>query len=367
MSITVLPDPDRPEGGHAIIRLAAAPGGAEAPRFEISGLDGADEGEDDWPRGMRAPLATRRHADGLDLAIGPDIVMAIPEGTPVEIAVPELGLLGEMRWPALPLMRSSRRGASGGAMIVPALVLASGPVERVVSPSRQPARAEPADTAGSTTMAAKQPALAATTTPVLDPPPRRGFGGFALAALGGFLLGALLVWSTAGVWNAPKSPDVNGATAGMSGSAVFSALRVGPTSPKGQSAAGVDAAEAYRRAVAARDANRVGGGPESLFWLKQSVLAGLGGEQQFSLHAVALAIFADPLAPEAQRQAALALWQVAAAAGSRTAFCNLAQTHRLGLGVAKNESQAAEFQSLAGAGACAGLKPLTIPPRDDKR
>lgn len=364
MSIIVIPDPDRPEGGHAIIRAStdvATPGPVS---FQISGLDGVDAGEDDWPHGLRSPLSVSRHDAGLDLAIGPDIVMGIPEGTPVEISIPELGLLSEMRWPALPLMRARRRG--GGAMAAPRQALATGPVER------QPAAPEPKPATPAPAMS--QPRrVEVLATP--DPTPRRRFAALGLAAAAGCAGGVLLAWSTVAVWHKPPPPPARDETkpaqekpaAPVVGSAVYDALKTGSASPDGQSAVDVEAAEAYRRAIAARIAGRVGGGPESLFWLKRTLLTSLGGEQRFALHAVALSILSDPLSAESLRPAALALWQVGAAAGSQIALCNLAQSYRLGLGTEKSESHAAQFEALAGPAACAGLKSVTIPPREDKR
>jgi hypothetical protein len=107
MKIEIVPDPSRPAGGHAIIRLkgvALLPPGAT---YRIDPIDETlNDGDDDgWPQGERHPIQTRQTPEGVELHIGPDVVDApmLEPGTPVTISVPDGHVSAEVVWPDLPV------------------------------------------------------------------------------------------------------------------------------------------------------------------------------------------------------------------------------------------------------------------------
>lgn len=107
VTIEVVADAEHPGGGHAIIRLNGLwllPANAT---FRIEPIDatGPDALPADWPRGDRAPLATRLTPQGVEIVIGPDIVDASPllPGTPVSVSVPAAFVRAEVLWPDLPV------------------------------------------------------------------------------------------------------------------------------------------------------------------------------------------------------------------------------------------------------------------------
>ncbi len=107
VTIEVVEDADHPEGGHAVIRLNGLWLLPTNATFRIEPVDGASPATltPDWPRGDRAPVATRLTPQGVEIVIGPDIVDAPPllPGTPVAVSVPAAFVRAEVLWPDLPV------------------------------------------------------------------------------------------------------------------------------------------------------------------------------------------------------------------------------------------------------------------------
>lgn len=116
ITVEVVEDADRPEGGHAVIRLNGLWLLPTNATFRIEPMDGskASEGSvtadfpdadwpENWPRGDRVPLATRLTPQGVEIVVGPDIVEspALLPGTPVVVAVPAAFVRAETLWPEL--------------------------------------------------------------------------------------------------------------------------------------------------------------------------------------------------------------------------------------------------------------------------
>ncbi|MBV8567169.1 MAG: hypothetical protein JO273_17085 [Methylobacteriaceae bacterium] len=152
-SVTVVDDPAHPEGGHGLIVW----GGLDTlPSEATLAIEAIDESLGLSLTAAR-PLATKPGPDGLEIAVGPEIVENVPAGTQVTVTIPQIRAEADVLWPALtplmrprpragPVMRKPRRvvepGSGGGKLRTPPPAL-GGVGVREVEEAPPPERAPP--------------------------------------------------------------------------------------------------------------------------------------------------------------------------------------------------------------------------------
>lgn len=114
IAVEIVEDTQRPEGGHAIIRLRGLNVLPSPSDYKIEPVDGLANMTEtsDWPLGARQPVEARVTEQGVELVAGPDVVESphLLPGTPVVISIPAAGIEAEVLWPTVtPLARTERR------------------------------------------------------------------------------------------------------------------------------------------------------------------------------------------------------------------------------------------------------------------
>jgi hypothetical protein len=190
--LRVTPDPARPEGGYALIRISglAAPPADARFAIEREGWERGVLGPDGWQVGaaLLSPLAVRQDGAEVVLAVGPEVVDRVETG-PVRFRLPAVGIDQPLFWPDLPTSHAGSRG----------------PVP--LAPPRRPAVAPPPATP-SPTVAPTAPLPPPMVEPLAPrpaapPPPARR----SLPLLAGVLV-VLALGAGAGVWWAARvGPD----------------------------------------------------------------------------------------------------------------------------------------------------------------
>lgn len=138
--LRVTPDPARPEGGYALIRISGLAASPADARFAIEreGWERGVLGPDGWQVGaaLLSPRAVRQEGAEVVLAVGPEVVDRVETG-PVRFRLPAAGIDQPLFWPDLP---TSHAGSRGPVPLAP-------PHRPVVAPPRAappPAATEPA-------------------------------------------------------------------------------------------------------------------------------------------------------------------------------------------------------------------------------
>lgn len=139
------------------------------------------------------------------------------------------------------------------------------------------------------------------------------------------------------------APVASGGEA-LPANALFEALAVGATSPRGVSAAGVPLPKTLENANvqllaagAARDTE------EGAFWLKQFITGTLGDERTVRVLTQLGSVYAEPNGGVPDFAKARLLWEVASAAGDPVAMCFLGLLHENGLGVSADKGAARQW------------------------
>lgn len=104
----IINDPDRPEGGHALIALT---GVAALPADATITFEPVDQGLGIRPLTVHRP-ATRFGGGELWIAIGPEIVDALQPDIGVTVSIPGLAFRAECSWPALEISGVVQHGLS---------------------------------------------------------------------------------------------------------------------------------------------------------------------------------------------------------------------------------------------------------------
>ncbi len=118
--VTVVEDRSTPGGGYAVMRILGVPGSAATSDTPFwlrrIGYERNNLGAQGWqgPECPLQPVDVMPTPGGVDLLIGPEVVDVIEVGTPIEIAVPSLGVKTKLIWPEIaPSVRplGNRRGS----------------------------------------------------------------------------------------------------------------------------------------------------------------------------------------------------------------------------------------------------------------
>ena len=370
LEIEVAPDPEMPDGRHAILRLR---GIYLLPTDTIFRIDPADPDvntNSNWPAGDLRPERTRLGREGLEILLDPQIVTAskLKPGTQVVISVPSAAIRTQLNWPDLaklperfdlertepePPVPSSAETSDGLARLqrTPRPAVTSPPP--LPSPAAlQPATPPPLPASAPSVPPAQQPARRKR-APLFVP----FFIGFVAAA--GL---TLLVWTSLRDEFMRIVPNVEpGQTASAPSvpqlpvaAELDDVFRVGDTSPQGVPAKGLG----LERVLSLADMNLYGEKPdpeEARFWLRRAG-ALVVGEQRFKWALTQLgAIYARESSQEGFAKAR-ALWQLAGGQGDPVALCFLGTLHEYGLGVPKSRLRAlAHYEQAGQLGGCKGL------------
>lgn len=343
--IEVLPDPENPDGLHAVLRLNGVVLLPSNTFFRIDPVDPATDSGHDWPQGDIRPEATRLCHRGVEILLGPEIVCApkLKPGTRVRISVPYADMSADVEWPVLSRRRAGNQDDG---------------LARLASRAR-PAVPQPNSVAGESA-ARLEPATQSAT--LSQPEPTRRRTPLFLPFFIGFVAAAgltLAVWSTlrhellelrrpAGEAAAPSNSSARPIPS------LATLFDLSETSPSGSSAAGVGLAEALKRA----DQNLYGAAPdaeEARYWLRHG-LSQLTGQPRIKWALTQLgAIYARDASPESY-SIARSLWEIAGAQGDPVALCFLGKLYEFGLGVPRDNRQAlASYEKARSHGGCKDL------------
>jgi hypothetical protein len=165
--VRVEPDPARPDGGHALIRIAGLSGVPEDARFALQreGWERGVLGPDGWQVGaaLLSPRGVARQGEEVVLAIGPEVVDQVEAG-PIRFRLPAARLDVALFWPDLPTSHAGSRGP------VPLA-----PPRREARPAAPPPAAAPAEDQ-TVLLPPPRPEPLAPRAPLAASPPSRGGG-----------------------------------------------------------------------------------------------------------------------------------------------------------------------------------------------
>lgn len=176
----------------------------------------------------------------------------------------------------------------------------------------------------------------------------------ATLAIGGVAAVALLSSQPSGTPADAATRPVTSTLASTAGAedvaanALFDALSVGGTSPRGLNAAGVGNAKALENAnVQLLASGTQRDTEEGAFWLKQYITGTLGEERTMRVLTQLGSVYAEPNGGVPDFAKARLLWEIASAAGDPVAMCFLGLLHENGLGVGADKRAALQWYERA--------------------
>lgn len=129
---------------------------------------------------------------------------------------------------------------------------------------------------------------------------------------------------------------------------IYDVLAVGPTSPAGVSADGMNASQLLEQAEKAT-------GEEAVYWKRRMIVQTLSdpdANTTWAIRALAADLYAADGQTKENMQRLQFLWQILAVAGDGQAMCNIGRTYKDGIGVPKDSRLARQWYERAETAGC---------------